>query len=170
MSLDTTSINKSFLSNNKYELIFDRLPNTTFFLQSVNLPSITLNSVITQTPFVQVNTPGNILTFEQLSITYIVDENMQAWRDIYTWITQMGNPTSHDKLGDLTTALGRSNSMVSDAVLLVKSNSNNPNLKFSFKNIFPTELGSLQFTSTETQEFLTTTGTFFYDYYTLDTV
>jgi hypothetical protein len=162
---DTTSINKSFLSNNKYELLFDRLPNTTFFLQSINLPSITLNSVITPTPFVQVNTPGNILSFEQLAITYIVDENMQGWRDIYSWITAMGNPTSKNKLGNLTTALGRSNSMVSNAVLLVKSNSNNVNLKFSFKNIFPTELGSLQFTSTETQEFLTSTATFFYDYY-----
>lgn len=166
---DTTSINKSFLSNNKYELIFDRLPNTIFFLQSVNLPSITLNSVATLTPFVQVNTPGNILSFEQLSVTFIVDENMQAWRDIYAWITAMGNPTSKNKLGNLTTALGRSNSMVSDAVLIVKSNSNNVNLKFSFKNIFPTELGSLQFTSTETQEFLTTTSTFFYDYYALST-
>ena len=123
----------------------------------------------TPTPFVQVNTPGNILSFEQLSVTFMVDENMQAWRDIYAWITAMGNPTSKNKLGNLTTALGRSNSMVSDAVLIVKSNSNNVNLKFSFKNIFPTELGSLQFTSTETQEFLTTTSTFFYDYYTLST-
>jgi hypothetical protein len=164
---DTTSINKSFLSNNKYELIFDRLPNTTFFLQSINLPSITLNSVATQTPFVQVNTPGNILTFEQLSVTYIVDENMQSWRDIYSWITTMGNPTSKDKLGNLTTALGRSNSVVSDAVLIVKSNSNNVNLKFSFKNVFPIELGSLQFTSTESQEFLTSSAVFLYDYYTL---
>jgi hypothetical protein len=164
---DTTSINKSFLSNNKYELIFDRLPNTTFFLQSINLPSITLNSVATQTPFVQVNTPGNILTFEQLSVTYIVDENMQSWRDIYSWITTMGNPTSKNKLGNLTTALGRSNSVVSDAVLIVKSNSNNVNLKFSFKNVFPIELGSLQFTSTESQEFLTSSAVFLYDYYTL---
>ena len=166
---DTTSINKSFLSNNKYELIFDRLPNTTFFLQSINLPSITLTSVATQSPYVQVNTPGNILTFEQLSATYIVDEDMQSWKDIYTWITQMGNPTSQDKLGDLTTDIGKSNSTVSDAVLLVKSNSNNVNLKFSFKNIFPIELGSLQFTSTETQEFLTSSATFLYDYYTLVT-
>lgn len=166
---DTTSINKSFLSNNKYELIFDRLPNTTFFLQSINLPSITLTSVATQSPYVQVNTPGNILTFEQLSATYIVDEDMQSWKDIYTWITQMGNPTSQDKLGNLTTNIGKSNSTVSDAVLLVKSNSNNVNLKFSFKNIFPIELGSLQFTSTETQEFLTSSATFLYDYYTLVT-
>ena len=166
---DTTSINKSFLSNNKYELIFDRLPNTTFFLQSINLPSITLTSVATQSPYVQVNTPGNILTFEQLSATYIVDEDMQSWKDIYTWITQMGNPTSQDKLGNLTTDIGKSNSTVSDAVLLVKSNSNNVNLKFSFKNIFPIELGSLQFTSTETQEFLTSSATFLYDYYTLVT-
>lgn len=166
---DTTSINKSFLSNNKYELLFDRLPNTTFFLQSINLPSITLNSVATQSPYVQVNTPGNILAFEQLSVTYIVDEDMQAWKDIYSWITAMGNPTSQNKLGNLTTEPGKSNSTISNAVLLVKSNSNNVNLKFSFKNIFPTELGSLQFTSTESQEFLTSTATFLYDYYEIIT-
>ena len=81
----------------------------------------------------------------------------------------MGNPTSQNKLGNLTTDIGKSNSTVSDALLLVKSNSNNVNLKFSFKNIFPIELGSLQFTSTESQEFLTSSATFLYDYYTLVT-
>jgi hypothetical protein len=163
----TQSINKSFLSNNKYEFVIERLPNVVFFVQSINLPTISLASTPTQTPFVQVNTPAGILTFEQLTINYIVDENMNSWKEIYNWITALGNPTSKNKLGNLTTAPGRTNSITSNASLLVKSNSNNPNLTFTFNNLFPIELGGLQFSSTETQEFLTSSITFLYDYYTL---
>jgi hypothetical protein len=163
----TQSINKSFLSNNKYEFVIERLPNVVFFVQSINLPTITLASTPTQTPFVQINTPGGILTFEQLTVNYIVDEDMASWREIYNWITALGNPTSKDKLGNLALAPGRSNNIVSDASLLVKTNSNNPNLIFSFKNLFPIELGGIQFSSIENQEFLTSSITFLYDYYTL---
>ena len=163
----TQLINKSFLSNNKYEFVIERLPNVVFFVQSINLPTITLATTPTQTPFVQINTPGGILTFEQLTVNYIVDEDMASWREIYNWITALGNPTSKNKLGNLALAPGRSNNIVSDASLLVKTNSNNPNLTFSFKNLFPIELGGIQFSSIENQEFLTSSITFLYDYYTL---
>lgn len=161
-------INKSFLSNNKYEFVIQRLPNVVFFVQSINLPNITLASTQTQSPFVQINTPGGILTFEQLTINYIVDEDMNSWREIYNWITALGNPTSKNKIGNLEFSPGKLNHITSNASLLVKSNSNNSNLKFTFNDLFPIELGGVQFSSIETQEFLTSSITFLYDYYTLD--
>lgn len=163
--MTTTIPNKSFLPNNKYEFVITRLPNVVFFLQSINIPTITLGTTTTQTPFVQIPKPSNTLTFEQLTLNYIVDENMESWFEIYNWMMNLGNPTSLNKLGTLTKTTGKNNSITSDATLLIKTNSNNPNIKFTFHDIFPTDLTGVQLTSTEGQDFLTSSITFAYTYY-----
>jgi hypothetical protein len=164
-------INKSFLSNNKFEFVIQRLPHVQFFVQGVALPNISLTSTAIQTPFVQMNTPGNILTFDTLTINYIVDEDMNSWFEIYDWIVALGNPESLNKIGNLTRLQGQMNSVVSDATLLINSNSNNSRVKFTFKDLYPVELSGVQFSSTDTsQEFLTSTITFAYTYYSAEKI
>lgn len=162
--------NKSFLSNNKYEFVIDRLPNLVFFLQAVNIPSISLGTVITSTPFVPLPKPGQQLTFEDLTLTYIVDEDMQAWFDIYNWMTNLTNSEFPAKASNLTSEAGKANSRTSDAALLIKTNSNNANIKFKFTDIFPIELTGVQLTSTEGHDFFTSTVTFKYTYYTAEKI
>lgn len=157
--------NKSFLSNNKYQFVIERLPNLVFFLQSITLPSISLGTVVTANPMVQLVTPSNLLSFGTLSINYVLDENMQSWFEIYNWMVNLGNPESTNKIGNLTDIPGNKNSITSDASLLVKTNSNNANIKFTFFDIFPTDLGEVTFISTEGQDFLTSTITFSYTHY-----
>ena len=91
---------------------------------------------------------------------------MQSWFEIYNWMTNLGNPTSLDKLGILTTVAGKENSVVSDASLLIKTNSNNDNINVQFYDIFPMELTGFQMSSAEGQDFQTTSVTFAYTYFT----
>jgi hypothetical protein len=161
-----TPLNPSFLPNNKYEFVIERLPNFTFYVQGVLLPSITLGATQTPTPFTTVYTPSNQLTYEQLQITYIVDEDMLSWFELYSWMTNLGNPTSFDKLGILTSQPGKKNSITSDATLLIKTNSNNTNVEVKFVDIFPIELTGFQFSTSEAQDFQTTSATFAFTYMT----
>jgi len=161
-----TPTNTSFLENNKYQFVIDRLPNFTFFVQGINMPSLTMNPVQTNTPYTQLYQPANQLTYEQLQVTYVIDEDMQSWFEIYNWMTNLGNPTSLDKLGILTTVAGKENSVVSDASLLIKTNSNNDNINVQFYDIFPMELTGFQMSSAEGQDFQTTSVTFAYTYFT----
>lgn len=165
-----TPTNKSFLSNNKYEFVIDRLPHVTFFIQSVVIPDVSLVGTQVPSPYVSVPIPGNILNYGELQVNYIMDEDMKAWREIYDWMYNLGNPESKNKIGDLTQTLGRRNSVTSDASLLIKSNANNPRVKFTFKDIFPTTLGGLTLSSTEGQEFITSTISFLYSHYTVDSI
>jgi len=160
--------NPSFLANNKYEFVIDRLPNFTFFVQGVVFPSITMNPVQTPTPYVPVFNPSNTLSYEQLQVTYVVDEDMTSWFEIYNWMTNLGNPTSLDKLGTLTTTPGKLNSVTSDASLLIKTNSNNDNVNVIFKDLFPVELTGFPMSSSEGQDFQTTTVAFAYTYFTAE--
>lgn len=164
-TLSTVPVNKSFLSNNKFDFVLDRIPNFTFVVQSVNLPSLALQSTTVNTPFVQLSIPGNQLSFGQMTLSFIIDENMQSWYEIYDWMFQLGNPTSLDKRGRLLGEPGTNTNITSDGTLFIKTNSNNPNWKVNFVDMYPNDLGDITFSTTESQEFLTSTVTFNYTYY-----
>ena len=164
-TLTTIPVNRSFLSNNKFDFVLKRIPNFTYLVQSVNLPGLALQSSSINTPFSAVSIPGNQITFGSLSLTFMVDEDMQSWYELYNWIVQLGNPKGYNKVGTLTGKPGSVTSTTSDATLYVKTNSNNPNFQFNFINVYPTELGEMSFTTTDNQEFITSTATFNYGYY-----
>jgi len=92
---------------------------------------------------------------------------MQSWYEIYNWIFQLGNPKSSNKLGTLTQKPGLTNSITSDATLFIKTNANNPTWKVTFDEVYPTDLGGIDFTTTDSQEFVTSSATFNYTYYEL---
>ena len=94
-------INKSYLSNNKFDFVLDRLPNFTYFVQSVTLPGLILESSSVPSPYTKLSVPGNQLNFNPVSLTFLVDEDMKAWYELYNWIVQFGNPVSIDKRGNL---------------------------------------------------------------------
>ena len=164
-TLPIVPFNRSFLSNNKFDFVLKRIPNFTFLVQGVNLPGLTLQSSSINTPFSAVSITGNQITFGSLSLTFMVDEDMQSWYELYNWIVQLGNPKGYNKVGTLTGKPGSVTSTTSDATLFIKSNSNNANLKFEFVDVYPTELGEMNFTTTDNQEFVTSTVTFNYGYY-----
>ena len=164
-TLTTTPANKSFLSNNKFDFILRRIPNFTYFVQAVNLPSMSLQSTTVNTPFSALSVPGNQIGFGTLALTFIVDEDMQSWYEIYNWIFKLGNPKDFDKRGGLKDNDELIDSVTSDATLFIKTNANNPNFKIEFYGVYPTELGDMQFSSVDNQDFITSTVTFNYTYY-----
>jgi hypothetical protein len=163
-------INKSFLSNNKYEFVIERLPHVTFFVQSIVIPDVTLSGTLVSTPFVNLPIPNNTLQYTELQLTFIMDEEMKSWREIYEWMYNLGNPESKNKIGNLTQIPGRRNSITSDASLLIKSNANNPRIKFIFYDMFPNSLSGVTLSSTEGQEFLTSTISFLYSHYNVTSI
>jgi hypothetical protein len=164
-TLTTTPANRSFLSNNKFDFVLRRIPNFTYFVQAVNLPSLSLQSTTVNTPFSALSVPGNQISFGTLSLTFIVDEDMQSWYELYSWIFKLGNPKGFDKRGGLKDDDELINSVTSDATLFIKTNANNPNFKIELYGAYPTELGDMQFSSVDNQEFITSTATFNYTYY-----
>jgi len=131
------------------------------------LPSIALQSTTINTPFAQISIPGNLLTFGQLTLGFVVDEDLQSWFELYSWMYSLGNPTTLDKRSGLTDDPGKMNSITSDGTLFIKTNSNNISWKVNFYEMYPNDLGDITFSTTETQEFITSTITFNYTYYEL---
>ena len=108
------------------------LPNTSFFIQTVNLPGITLEGATIATPQLQnFSRHTGILTYETLNVTFMIDEYLKNWQEVYEWM-----------IGDV--------SKYTTAVLTILSSSMNPTMEIHFKEIFPTSLSEIAFDSTTT--------------------
>ena len=108
------------------------LPNTSFFIQTVNLPGISLEGATIATPQLQnFSRHTGIITYEALDVTFMIDEYLKNWQEIYEWM-----------IGDV--------SKYTTAVLTLVSSSMNPTMEIHFKDIFPTSLSAISFDSTTT--------------------
>ena len=69
-----------------FETNFQRMPATDFFCQRVNIPSLALGNAILPTQFSSVPVEGDTLVFENLTISFYVNEG-----EIFDTITTFYN-------------------------------------------------------------------------------
>ena len=126
------------------------LPNTSFFIQSVNLPGVTLEGAVISTPQLQnFSRHTGIITYDPLNVTFLIDEYLKNWQEVFQWM------------------VGEENKYTS-AVLTILSSSMNPTMELHFKDIFPTSLSEVSFDSTTTDPiYQVATVTFNYTEYTI---
>lgn len=164
-----TNINP--LSPNGFQFSITKLPEVSYFCQEVNLPEVTLPETYQATPFSDAKIPGDKLQYGDLTIQFIIDEDMNNYMAIHNWITALGFPRDkgqykkwlddHDMLNDSELQKG-----YSDGILAILNNNNAPSRAISFVDMFPTSLGALNFLSTSTDvQYLIGTATFSYSYY-----
>lgn len=143
--------NQNFLSPVGFRLTLRRAPNLEFFLSQVEIPTITLANVVQPNPLVNIHHPGDRLDFSDLSLTFRVDEDMQNYLEIYNWLMGLGFPETPTQYRQLVEKPATDEQgIMSDGSILVLTSNNNANVRFSFVDMFPTSLSSLNFNVSET--------------------
>ena len=178
-----------YASPTQFRFGIHQLPKVEFFTVSANLPGISAGTAIYATPFKDIPTMGEKLTYENLSISFIVDEYLENYISLHNWMVGIGFPekreqfrTFRDVTSD-TPASGKTPptdlvgkaipdiAMYSDAFLQILSNKNNPILEVNFENTFPISLSALDFTQTATDvEYIVATAEFAYQIYEIKTL
>ena len=130
-----------------FEVNFSRLPNVEYFCQRVNIPAVILGEAFQPMPFMNLPVEGDTLSFESMNISFILDEDMQNYLEIYSWLTALGFPRDYEQFKTLKPASEASEyaSMFSDMDIMLQTNKSNPNYKITFNDVFPTSLSSVQF-------------------------
>jgi hypothetical protein len=171
-----TANNPNFLQPNKFQLNFSRLPNVQYFCQGVSVPGISMSETPQNTPFVDLYLPGDKAIYDMLNVTFYVDENLRAWKEIHDWIRAMTFPEDFEdyrqlpNLNKFTRSLSTALPQYSDATLTLLTSANNPNVKFKFYQLFPISLSTFVMSSTESPEsIITADATFRYSYYDIET-
>jgi hypothetical protein len=144
MAIRNQPTNLNQLNVVSFETNFLRMPNVSYFCQRVSIPSITLSNTIQATPYSSIPIEGDVLEFEDLSLSFIVDEDMQNYLELYNWLQSLGFPDRYAQFDNETLAIK------SDMNIIIHTNKSNPNYSIGFKDVFPTSLGTIAFDTNAT--------------------
>ena len=178
-----------YATPSQWRLAFNRAPKITWFCTTANIPGITLGEAQYPTPMADVIISGDKLTFETLNITFIVDEELQNYRELWDWLVGIGSPVNHEQWSTVLTKgdgairqfgtddadprtkpTYEESNLYSDATLIVYNSKNIPKVNVQFKNMFPTSLSSLEYTQEASDvEYFKASATFRYLYYEFET-
>ena len=157
-----------------YRFNIRKIPNVIYFCQAVNIPGISFPETVQRTPFTNINIPGDTLVYEDLTIRFLVDEDLQAYKEIFDWMSALTAPkafTQYKTERDTNKVLRRSTgNLFSSAELIILNNNMNPNKEIIFDDVFPTSLSSIEFDSGSTLDTLSATVTFKYTTYSINSV
>ena len=159
-----------------------KLPKVEFFCQTANIPGIGLGVADIETPLKSIPFPGDKVTYQDLAISFLVDENLNNYKEIHDWIIGLGAPQNHTQFSTLrdtgtdrfpgqTTNSPNNNAVpdggtYSDATLTVLNSKNIAVTEIRFHNIFPTSLGALSYdVQASDVNYLQTNVDFSYMYY-----
>jgi len=182
-----------YATGTQWRIAFNRIPKTTWFCTAANIPGITLGEASYPTPMADMFVAGDKLTFETLNITFLVDEELQNYRELWEWIVGMGAPVSHsqwttgltkgdgitttfsavgtdDNINSRQKSTSTEKNLYSDATLIVYNSKNMPKVNVKFKDMFPTSLSALEYSQDLTDvEYFKASATFRYLYYEFET-
>lgn len=163
-ALTNLPTNRNFLDPTKFRFAIKRAPSVQFFVQSINLPGFNIGPVSEGTPFVAIPFSGEHISYEPLQVTFMVDEDLQNYMEIYTWMRGLGFPDNFDQYKTLATQPKYTGTGVkSEVSLMILTSSNNPKYNVVFSDAFPTALTRIQFDANATDiQYVTCTATFSY--------
>jgi len=174
-----------YASPTQFKFQITKLPKVEYFCTSVNLPALALSEVRQPTPFVDVPLPGTTLSYSPLNMNFLVDENLENFQEIHGWLRGLGFPESYTEYADgLSAGSDRAPSSTgsvssesgkvkfgapsqaaffSDATLIILTSKNNPIKEIRFRDVYPTNIGELQYDQQAADvQYLTASVTFNY--------
>jgi len=170
--IDKQPINRNFLSNLEFKFLLKRAPHVNFFVQKANIPQITLPEWRQGTPFVEIPYPGDHISFSPFIIEFLIDEQLENYREIQQWLYGLGFPQNLEQYAALDVKpIVSGEGIRSDIVLVVLNSARNASFEIVFYDCFPTSLSDLAFDTTMSEtEYLSAIATFAYTYYEINVI
>ena len=178
---------QDYASPVQFRFKITKLPKTEYFVQTANLPSITLDEVSQATRLQTIKMPGSTLSFGTLDLSFLVDENLDNYKELHDWMIGLGSPESDEQFAALlrtgndrfpgstaSSAVTGSNApaplnegaIYSDATLTILNSKNIAKTEIRFKNVYPTSLGSLSYDVKQSDvSYLQASASFSYMFY-----
>jgi hypothetical protein len=168
---DTQIANRNFLAPVGFKFSLSKFPKVDFFCNSARIPEITLGTAIQPSYLKEIDIPGEKLIYGDLSIRFLVDEQLENYVAVHNWLTGLGFPETPQQFIDKTTdrdGLRDFQEQFCDGSLHILNSNYNDVAIVKFKDIFPTSITSLDFNATETDiNYFTAEATFKYVIYSI---
>ena len=129
-------------------------------IQSFEFPGVTVPAVEQPSYLKKIDVHGSLIEYDDLSITFAINETLSNYREIYNWLIKTGTP---QKLEEFQTP-----DDLNYCTLMLTSNNKNTIIKVRFDKIFPTALSSFTMDTTSEHNIVTATATFKFNTMTFD--
>lgn len=124
----------NYLSTAGFDIKITRLPGVEFFSQKLLLPGVNGNAVETVTPLRAYYSVPDHLRYLDFDLSFIIDENMHNYQEIFNWLKGLGTPDTLQQYKDLEAS---KEGLTSDVSVILLNSHKNPNIKFTFINAIP---------------------------------
>lgn len=163
-----TPDNTSILQATKFTFLIPDKPFLKYFCQTVTVPAVSTSEIQVATPFAATYRHGEKLSYDALTITALMDEDLRVWEETYNWIRSLTRPTSFAEYPRKSRKTIKE-PLYFDGFLTVNTNANNSNIRFKFRDCHPTAVGMINFdTKVNADSIPTCDFTFRYDYFELE--
>ena len=148
--------NRNFLSPSGYKFTLTRNPKVDFFSTTVNIPGINLGVAVQSNYFKDIPVPGDKISFDDFTLKFIVDEDIENYLEIQEWIRGFGFPEYPGEYAELlqgdflNKGIQNASSGQSDGTLIIYNSNFQPNIKINFRGLFPVSLSDINFDSADT--------------------
>lgn len=131
----------NYLSPASFTISIDRMPNVEFFTQGISIPGVSGTPIAMATPLRTMYQPQDQLNYDDLTIQFIVDEQMNNYKEVLRWMEGLGAPESTKQYADYDK---NNATLASDISVVITNSHKNPNIKFTFKEAFPVSIGGIE--------------------------
>ena len=169
--------NRNYLSPVGFKFVITKAPKADFFSNSASIPGINLGFALQTNYLRDIPVAGDKLTFEDFTLSFFVDENLENYMEVQNWLRGLGYPDSVEEFIDLkkddtyTPDPSAKNALneYSDATLIVYNSSFNEIVKVKFRDVFPVSLSTINFdASVGDIDNVTADATFKYSIYDIE--
>ena len=165
--------NRNFLSGVGFKFSLTKFPKVDFFSNSARIPELNLELTNQSSYLKNIDIPGERLTYGDLTLRFLVDENMENYQSIYDWLTGLGFPETTKEFAEIIKDKDGQRDpkeAFCDGTLRILNSNYREVGKVKFNDLFPISLTSLEFDATNTDvQYFTAEATFKYTLYKLVT-
>lgn len=155
--IDREPNNINTLINNDFVFKIHRAPHVSYFCQSVSIPGITLPAMQMPTPHAVIPIEANRPIYDNLSISFKIDEYMINYMEIVNWMRGLGKPKGFQ---DFVHRFGANNHPAapfmenthpykySDVSLFVQTSIKNALIEVVFRDAWPVAISQIPLDTT----------------------
>ena len=159
-----------YAQSSQFLVTLGNFPLAQYFCTTLTLPGVSVGRFDRPTSLANLPMVGDLMTFDDFTMTFLVDENLSNYQEIFNWIVNIGAPSDHSQFNQRERADGLDmkgdRNLYSEIQISILSNKNNPIVRCTLHDSFPLSLGGLTYTTQDTDAaYLTADVTFAYSYY-----
>lgn len=172
--------NRNFLAPTGFKFVIDRAKQVSYFCNQANIPQLDLGVATQHNYLNDIPVPGDKIDFGDLTLRFLIDEDLGNYMQIQKWIRGLGFPESMAEFNKFESGktlpnnrniagyVKKGDDIYSDGTLQILNSANIPKYQINFKDMFPTSISTVVFDATDTDiEYFTAEVSFKYSIYNI---